>query len=154
MPTSLLLQIKGSKAQFIWSTKVVLLYPDISNFTFWNVKIQNVKNFLIDFLDELGNFKQKNFYTSKCKILQPLSYVESTIVYPLRKSGKKRNHKLEWMDDALEDLMKDSMTEYSGRIHRKFWVQNMESSRVPEEGSVVQFWKTNLGTEGFKILLY
>ena len=27
---------------------VVLLYPDISN------------------LDELGNFKQKNFYTSKC----------------------------------------------------------------------------------------
>ena len=34
---------------------VVLLYPDIK--------------FLIDFLDELGNFKQKNFYTSKCKIL-------------------------------------------------------------------------------------
>ena len=43
------------------------------------------------------------------------------------------------MDDALDDLMKDSMTEYSGRIHRKFWVQNMESSRVPEERSVVQF---------------
>ena len=38
---------------------VVLFYPDISNFTFWNVKIQNVKNVLIDFLDELGNFKQK-----------------------------------------------------------------------------------------------
>ena len=48
---------------------VVLFYPDISNFTFWNVKIQNVKIFLIDFLNELGNFKQKNFYTSKCKIL-------------------------------------------------------------------------------------
>ena len=48
---------------------VVLFYPDISNFTFWNVKI-----FLIDFLDELGNFKQKNFilqnvkfYNLKCK---------------------------------------------------------------------------------------
>ena len=24
---------------------------------------------MIDFLNELGNFKQKNFYTSKCKIL-------------------------------------------------------------------------------------
>ena len=46
---------------------VVLLYPDISNFTFQNVKISKCKNFLIDFLDELGDFKQKNFYTSKCK---------------------------------------------------------------------------------------
>ena len=66
-----------------------------------------------------------------------LSYVESTI-YPLRKSGKKRNHKLEWMDDALEDLMKDSMTEYSGRIHRMDLVlgslQKMESLSVPEGG--------------------
>ena len=44
---------------------VVLLYPDISNFTFWNVKNLKCKNFLIDFLDELGNFKQKTFYTSK-----------------------------------------------------------------------------------------
>ena len=42
---------------------VVLLYPDISNF-----KILKCKIFLINFLDELGNFKQKNFYTSKCKI--------------------------------------------------------------------------------------
>ena len=25
---------------------------------------------MIDFLDELGNFKQKNFYTSKCYILK------------------------------------------------------------------------------------
>ena len=47
---------------------VVLLYPDISNFTFQNVKILKCKIFLINFLDELGNFKQKNFYTSKCKI--------------------------------------------------------------------------------------
>ena len=62
-----------------------------------------------------------------------LSYVESTI-YPLRKSGKKRNHKLEWMDDALEDPMKDSMTEYSGRIHRMDLVlgSKMESLSVPE----------------------
>ena len=36
---------------------VVLLYPDILNFTF----------FFIDFLEELGNFKQKKIYTSKCK---------------------------------------------------------------------------------------
>ena len=49
---------------------VALFYPDISNFTFWNVKIQNVKIFLIDFLHELGNFKQKNFYTSKFYILK------------------------------------------------------------------------------------
>ena len=47
--------------------KVVLLYPDISNFTFWNVKNFRCKNFLIDFLNELGNFKQKKIYTSKCK---------------------------------------------------------------------------------------
>ena len=46
---------------------VVLLYPDISNFTFQNVKISKCKNVLIDFLNELGNFKQKNFYTSKCR---------------------------------------------------------------------------------------
>ena len=47
---------------------VVLLYPDISNFTFWNVKISKCKIFLINFLDELGNFKQKKIYTSQCKI--------------------------------------------------------------------------------------
>ena len=28
---------------------VVLLYPDISNFTFWNIKNLKCKNFLIDF---------------------------------------------------------------------------------------------------------
>ena len=48
-------------------SKVVLLYPDISNFTFGNVKKLKCKIFLIDFLDELGNFMQKKFYTSKCK---------------------------------------------------------------------------------------
>ena len=47
---------------------VVLLYhPDISNFTFQNVKNLKCKIFLIDFLHELGNFKQKKIYTSKCK---------------------------------------------------------------------------------------
>ena len=46
---------------------VVLLYPDISNFTFQNVKNLKYKIFLIDFLDELGNFKQKNFTHQKCK---------------------------------------------------------------------------------------
>ena len=49
----------------IW---VALLYPDILNFTFWNVKISKCKIFLINFLDELGNFKQKKFYTSKQSI--------------------------------------------------------------------------------------
>ena len=44
----------------------LLLYPDISNFTFQDVKILKCRIFLINFLDELGNFKQKN-YTSKCK---------------------------------------------------------------------------------------
>ena len=41
------------------------------HFEFYILKCKNLKCkiFLIDFLDELGNFKQKNFYTSKCKIL-------------------------------------------------------------------------------------
>ena len=46
---------------------VVLLYPNILNYIFQNVKNLKCKNFLIDFLHELGNFKQKKFYTSKCK---------------------------------------------------------------------------------------
>ena len=45
-----------------WSL-VMFLYSDISNFTFWNVNILK----LISFLNELGNFKQKNFYTLKWK---------------------------------------------------------------------------------------
>ena len=45
---------------------VVLLFPDISNFAFWNAKNLKCKIFLIDFLDELGNFKQKKICTSKC----------------------------------------------------------------------------------------
>ena len=49
------------------ASKVVLLYPDILNFTLWNVKNLKCKNFLIDFLDEFGSFKQKKIYTSKCK---------------------------------------------------------------------------------------
>ena len=36
-------------------------------FTFQNVKISKCKNFLINFLHELGNFKQKEIYTSKRK---------------------------------------------------------------------------------------
>ena len=41
------------------------------HFEFYILKCKNLKCkfFLIDFLDELGNFKQKNFYTSKCQIL-------------------------------------------------------------------------------------
>ena len=38
-----------------------------TTFGFQNVKFLKCKIFLINFLDKLGNFKQKNFYTSKCK---------------------------------------------------------------------------------------
>ena len=38
-----------------------MLYSDISNFTFWNVNILKCKIFLIDFLDEFGNFSKKKF---------------------------------------------------------------------------------------------
>ena len=64
---------------------VVLLYPDISNFTFQNVKISKCKFFFINFLDELGNFEQKKFYTSKCKnflhfkATEPISGFEQNI---------------------------------------------------------------------------
>ena len=34
---------------------------DILNFTFWSVNILKCKIFLIGFLDEIGNFKQKKF---------------------------------------------------------------------------------------------
>ena len=48
----------------IW---VVLFYPDISNFTFQNVKFLKCKIFNIDFLDELGNLKQKEFTLQNVK---------------------------------------------------------------------------------------
>ena len=51
------------------ATMVMLLYSDISNFTFWSVDILKCKIFLIGFPDELGNFRQIFFYISKCKIL-------------------------------------------------------------------------------------
>ena len=60
---------------------VVLLYSDISNFTFQNVKNLKCKNFLIDFLDELGNFKQKNFYTSKCNFFYILQQQTLWLLY-------------------------------------------------------------------------
>ena len=47
-------------------------FPDFANnppFTSYNVKILKCKIFLINFLGELGNFKQNDFYTSKCKII-------------------------------------------------------------------------------------
>ena len=52
---------------------VVLFYPDISNFTFWNVKNLKCKIFLIDFLDELGNFKQKKFTLQNVKFFYILN---------------------------------------------------------------------------------
>ena len=56
-----------SSSKFLPSgPKVVLLYFNISNFTFWSDDILKCKNFLIGFLDELGNFRQKK-NISKCK---------------------------------------------------------------------------------------
>ena len=46
--------------------RLVILYPDISNFTLWNVKNLKCNFFLIHSSNELGNFKQKKFCTSKC----------------------------------------------------------------------------------------
>ena len=75
----------------IW---VVLLYPDISNFTFWNVKNLKCKNFLIDFLNELGNFKQKNFCTSKRKV-----FLHFTTTDPRIPLGKNPQHLRNWLKD-------------------------------------------------------
>ena len=47
---------------------VMLLYSDISNFTFWSIFTLKCKNFLNGFLHKLGNSKGKNIYISKCKI--------------------------------------------------------------------------------------
>ena len=61
---------------------VVLLYPDISNFTFQNVKILKCKIFLINFLNELGNFKQKNF------TLQNVFFLHFTTIDPKLRNTK------------------------------------------------------------------
>ena len=52
---------------------------------------------MIDFLDELGNSKQKDFYTSKCKsflhftIMDPMSYLkkneEKKLVHFIEQKG-------------------------------------------------------------------
>ena len=47
---------------------VMLLYYDNSNSIIWSVNILKCKIFIISFLDELGNFKQKKIYISKYKI--------------------------------------------------------------------------------------
>ena len=73
---------------------VVLLYPDISNFTFWNVKNLKFKNFLIDFLNESGNFKQKNFCTSKRKV-----FLHFTTTDPRIPLGKNPQHLRNWLKD-------------------------------------------------------
>ena len=43
------------------------------------------KNFLIDFLDELGNFKQKTFYTSKCKFV--LHFTTTDPIFALKENS-------------------------------------------------------------------
>ena len=54
-----------SSSKFLPSgPKVVLLYFNISNFTFWSDDILKCKIFLIGFLHELGNLKQ-NIFTFK-----------------------------------------------------------------------------------------
>ena len=59
---------------------VVLLYPDISNFTFQNVKVLECKIFLIDFLNELDNFKKKIFYTPKCKLIALKNFLHKELL--------------------------------------------------------------------------
>ena len=44
---------------------------------------------MIDFLDELGNFKQKDFYTSKCK-----SFLHFTTTDPMSYLKKNEEKKL------------------------------------------------------------
>ena len=58
----------------------MLLYSDISNFTFWSVNILKYKNFLVSVLNELSNFKQKKkIYISKCKIFYILQQRTFTV---------------------------------------------------------------------------
>ena len=61
---------------------------NILNFTFKNVKILKCKNILIDFLNELGNFKQNNFYTSKCKFFLHLTTTDQYTKVILVRFGK------------------------------------------------------------------
>ena len=61
----------------------MLLYSDISNLTFRSVNIFKRKNFLIGFLDELGNFKQKKLHFSKCKFFLQFTARDSYILVPL-----------------------------------------------------------------------
>ena len=50
------------------------LWPK-NHFKFYILKC---KNFLIDFLDELGNFKQKTFYTLKCNFFLHFTATDPT----------------------------------------------------------------------------
>ena len=67
---------------------VVLLYSDISNLTFWSVNIFKRKNFLIGFLDELGNFKQKKITFFKMQIF--FTIYSKRLIYFSTTSYKKR----------------------------------------------------------------
>ena len=81
----------------------VLLYSNISNFTFWSVNILKCKILLIGFLYELGNMKQKIFYISKCNffyILQQRTQIwkwQAYLLVPVYKPPPKitNNHPLE-----------------------------------------------------------
>ena len=59
------LSVKETKILQDWSCCCTLTFR-ILHFEAYD--ILKCINFLIGFLDELGNFKQKNFYISKCKI--------------------------------------------------------------------------------------
>ena len=51
--------------------------PDTNIFT-----LRSVKNFFIDFLDELGNFKQKNFCTISVNLFSLLVSGKATQNFP------------------------------------------------------------------------
>ena len=62
---------------------VMLPYSDISNFTFWNLKF-----FWLVFSMNLGNFKQKNYF-SKCKIL--LHFTVTDPMFKCNQTAKLKN---------------------------------------------------------------
>ena len=69
---------------FLDDFAVLILYIDKGcvvvprHFEFYFLKC---KNFSIDFLNELGNFKQKNFYTSKCKFFLHFTATDPKILH-------------------------------------------------------------------------
>ena len=63
----------------VWNPKRIVSSSKLLRF--WNVKNLKCKNFLIDFLDELGNFKQKKIYTSKCNCFLHFKATDPILIF-------------------------------------------------------------------------